>query len=113
LQCQPSAVTPDGAQAAVFLSNVKLWKKSQVTVAITNLTADFLDKWNLEMETILEWANMWRTLQEQQSNHVPEFVDHIVINRTRNIRGADIIVQLNGNNNYNVTTINPSIINIT
>jgi hypothetical protein len=103
LQYHPA---PDGAQAAVFLHGVELWKKPEVTVAFTNTTVDLLHKWNLKEDTIFKWANKWSTLQEQQPNQVPKFVDHFIVNRSRSVVGSDIIVELNGNNNIIIIHFN-------
>ena len=88
---QPLASASNQAYPAVFPRGVNLWKEPQVTVAITNKSIGFLDDWGLDVEDILNLANRWHE-QQKEPKHIPKFVHHAV-------KGADIIVELNGNNN--------------
>ena len=80
----------DGAYHAVLPQGVKLWKKREITVAFTYATIHLLGKWKLEVDDILKRANQWHELQKEP-NYIPKFKS------TQSVKGADIIVELNGN----------------
>ena len=92
LPVQPIATGSNGAYPAVLPHGVILWKKHQITVAFTNKTIGFLDDWGLKVDDILEWANRWHELQEEPK-YIPRFIGH----PSQSVKGADIIVELNGN----------------
>ena len=91
---QPSATASNEAYSAVFPRGVLLWKKQQITVAFTNKTIGLLDDWDRDVEYIIELANRWHKQQKEPNyNIIPEFIAH----GSQSVRGADIIVELNGN----------------
>jgi hypothetical protein len=92
----------------VFL-DVQLWKKPQVTVAFTIETIGLLGKkkWGLGVNKIFEWANRWHNLQKEP-NYIPKFIP--LGGQVVDIDAADIIVELNGNNNESLYHIPSSCI---
>ena len=101
LSAPPSAMDSSGAYSAAFPCGVNLWKKPKVTVAFTPMSFKYIEMpnstWKLDsIKKILELANMWYKLQEDdQPKHIPKFIPF----PGQNIQRADIIVELNGNNN--------------
>ena len=78
-----------GAYSAVLPRGVQLWKKREIAVFFTYKTIPFLEKWGQEMDDILKKANRWHLLQEEP-NYIPKFKS------CTGVKGADIIVELNG-----------------
>ena len=102
LPAQSATAATSGAYPAVLPHGVNLWKKSEITVAFTYKTIHLLEKWGQEVDGILERANRWHQLQKEP-NYIPKFKS------TQSVKGADIIVELNGNRDnklYMTTTCN-------
>ena len=108
LPAQSATAATSGAYPAVLPRGVLLWKKPQITVAFTNKTIGLLDDWGLDVGDILSWANRWHDLQEE-----PKYIPKFIGSPTQGIKGADIIVELNGNSTpTHVGYTCPSIISV-
>ena len=95
----PSDVDSSGDHYAAFKRGVNLWNEPTVTVAFTPTSFNYIETrnatWKLDsIEKILELANTWHKLQKDPK-HIPKFIPF----PGQNIQRADIIVELNGNNN--------------